>query len=243
MPEIPPGLHLKGTPSAPRGRSLTAARPFAPGAAIALFGSPSIAIPDSSSLHEVCNHCLLPRGGVGGADAGADAPVVRACTGCRTVTYCGPACQKADWALVHKGECKVFKRVRAEGHDFLPTSVRALVQMHLREDMRAAAAEMEGHVAEFRAQKEVWRNMELQAMAALHYLGQEANPGSVGMAVEMLCKVWLYLCFAGWPMVDSQGNGDDELLTWRDSCKSTRLAGWIKILSRRACSSARLWPW
>jgi hypothetical protein len=203
MPEIPPGLLLNGTLTAPRGRYLTAARSFGPGAAIAFFITPSIAIPDSPSLGEVCNYCLS-RGGGGGA--------VRACTGCRVVAYCSPACQKADWAPVHKGECKVFKRVRAEGHDFLPTSVRALVQMHLREDMRAAAAEMEGHVEEFRVQKEAWRNMELQAMAALHYLGQEANAKSVGTAVEMLCKVcclfdwmaylWLLEGNRGWVIAD-----------------------------------------
>ncbi|KAI0136657.1 hypothetical protein BJ170DRAFT_24106 [Xylariales sp. AK1849] len=177
MPRFPPGLKLTGTPSSPRGRGLKAARPFAPGEAVAVFTTPSIAIPDSPSLYQVCNYCLSP-----------DVPV-RACTGCRTVMYCSAPCQKADWSLVHKQECKVCKRVRAEGHDFLPTPVRALVHWLLREDMIAAAAEMEGHIEEFRGQTKEWADMELQAMAALHYLGREANPRSVGIAMEMLCRL------------------------------------------------------
>ena len=34
----------------------------------------------------------------------ADAPSMRACTGCRVAAYCGPECQREDWPA-HRGEC------------------------------------------------------------------------------------------------------------------------------------------
>ncbi|RWA08854.1 hypothetical protein EKO27_g6251 [Xylaria grammica] len=87
----------------------------------------------------------------------------------------------------HKAECKVFKRVRAEGHDFLPTPVRALVQGLLRPEM---IAEVQGHVGGFRrASGKLWADTELQAMAALHYLGRETNARSLAEAIEVSCKL------------------------------------------------------
>lgn len=192
MPTLPEGLALKGASTAPRGRSIAATRVFQPGEVIATFGSPSIAIPDSPHLSTTCSGCLLP------ATPGSDLPspsqpvrVVRACTGCRTVAYCSPACQRLDWTTGgHKAECKVFKRVRAEGHDFLPTPVRALVQVLLRPEMSAVMEDLEGHVDRFRLESgKLWADMELQAMAALHYLGRETNAKSLAEAIEILCKV------------------------------------------------------
>ncbi|KAI0858518.1 SET domain-containing protein [Xylaria cubensis] len=191
MPALPEGLVLKGVSVEPRGRSIAAARVFQPGEIIATFNSPSIAIPDSPHLSTTCSGCLLP------ATPGSDPPsasqparVVRACTGCRTVAYCSPACQRLDWTTGgHKAECKIFKRVRAEGHDFLPTPVRALVQVLLRPEMGAAMGELEGHVDKYRRESgKVWADMELQAMAALHYLGRETNAKSLAEAIEILCK-------------------------------------------------------
>ncbi|KAI0193199.1 hypothetical protein EV127DRAFT_479042 [Xylaria flabelliformis] len=191
MPALPEGLILKGVSVEPRGRSIAAARVFQPGEIIATFNSPSIAIPDSPHLSTTCSGCLLP------ATPGSDPPsasqparVVRACTGCRTVAYCSPACQRLDWTTGgHKAECKIFKRVRAEGHDFLPTPVRALVQVLLRPEMGAAMGELEGHVDKFRRDPgKLSADMELQAMAALHYLGRETNAKSLAEAIEILCK-------------------------------------------------------
>lgn len=89
---------------------------------------------------------------------------------------------------MHKAECKVFKRVQAEGHGVLPTPVRALVQMLLRADLRAAAAEMESHVEVYRNNNVEWKDMELQALASLHYLDQDATPKRLSEALELLCK-------------------------------------------------------
>ncbi|KAF2968281.1 hypothetical protein GQX73_g5354 [Xylaria multiplex] len=189
---LPEELVLKGAFAAPHGRGIVAARVFQPGEVIATFNSPSIAISDSPHLSTTCSGCLLPSAlDSGPPSTSQPARIVRACTGCRTVAYCSPACQKRDWtAGVHKAECKVFKRVRAEGHDFLPTPVRALVQVLLRPDMSAAMAEMQGHVDKFRHESgKLWTDMELQAIAALHYLGRETNARNLAEAIEILCKL------------------------------------------------------
>ncbi|KAI3323581.1 SET domain-containing protein [Xylariaceae sp. AK1471] len=189
MPTLPEGLILKGT-TTPRGRSVIASRTFQPGDTIATFSSPSIAIPDSPHLATTCSGCLLPASDHGHPST-TSSRIVRACTGCRTVAYCSPACQRLDWTTGgHKAECKVFQRVRAEGHDFLPTPVRALVQVLLRAEMSAAMPEMQGHVDEFRQESgKLWADMELQAVAALHYLGREANARSLAQAIDVLCKL------------------------------------------------------
>ncbi|KAI1176668.1 SET domain-containing protein [Nemania sp. FL0916] len=189
MATLPDGLVLGGQSGSPRGLGIVAARAFQPGALIATFGEPSIAIPDSPHLSTTCSGCLLPA--TSGAEDNKTARVVRACTGCRAVAYCSPSCQRMDWTKGgHKGECKVFKRVRAEGHDSLPTPVRALVQVLLRPEMSSAMAGRQGHVDAFRRKSgKFWADMELQALAALHYLGREADAKKLADAIEILCKL------------------------------------------------------
>lgn len=190
MPAIPKGILLKGAPTDPRGRSIVAARAFRPGEVIATFGSPSVAIPDSPHLTTTCSGCLTPANS-------ADPPLplmqidVRACSGCRAVAYCSVRCQRLDWTTGgHKAECKIFKKVRSEGHDALPTPVRALVHILLRPEMRAALEELEGHVDRFeRDGGKLWTNMELQSMGALHYLGREPSVENLTEAIEIFCKV------------------------------------------------------
>lgn len=203
MVVLPPGITLS-PPSPTRGRSILASQVFSPGAVIAVFGhgegAPSIAIPDNPHLARTCHYCLATASD---QDPTATSPVrVRACTGCRTVYYCTPACQKADWALAHgRGECKAFRRVRAPdpaspqeevdpNHIDLPTPVRALVQVLVRPEMQAAVAEMEGHVETVRRDPDMaWAGIELQARAALHYLGRETSKSNLAEAMEIVCKV------------------------------------------------------
>ncbi|KAI1376342.1 hypothetical protein F4677DRAFT_89043 [Hypoxylon crocopeplum] len=194
---LPPGLTF-GPSSTTRGRSVVATRAFGPGDTISIFADrkASVAVPDVPHLAQTCSYCLAV------ADVDSDAPAtqqvsVRACTACRTAHYCSTACQKADWGLAHgKGECKAFKRVRAPetgsgtATRTLPTPTRALIQVLLRPDMQAAIAELEGHVESFRnADPQAWADIELQARAALHYLGRETGPAEVKEAVEVSCKL------------------------------------------------------
>ncbi|KAI0154847.1 SET domain-containing protein [Xylariaceae sp. FL1272] len=182
MSTLPDGLAVQGTKASPRGRKLVASQTFNPGDVIATFEKPCIAIPDSPHLESTCSGCLAPS---------ATVRSVRACTGCRAVAYCSSTCQKLDWVEGgHKAECKIFKRVLADGHPSLPTPVRALVQVLIRPDMFAALQDVEGHVDKFRQNRaKVWADMELQAMGALHYLGREATPRRMAEAIDILCKL------------------------------------------------------
>ncbi|KAI1329138.1 SET domain-containing protein [Xylariaceae sp. FL0255] len=217
---IPAGLTLKGNPTSSRGRTLVASENFGPGNLIAVFNddlgsnAQTLAIPESPHLSQTCSGCLAtPASSAGppdvkdpvllpGPDNDTAKPkpfTLKACTACRSVYYCSQACQRADWNLVHKAECKVFRRVKTGGHDFLPTPVRGLVQVLLRPGLEAAVRELEGHEEEFRRTGEgdaggdegggFWGDAQLQARAALHYLGREANPRSLGEAVSILCKL------------------------------------------------------
>ncbi|KAK7752438.1 hypothetical protein SLS62_005591 [Diatrype stigma] len=203
---IPPTLTLSKGPST-RGRGLLASRAFAPGDLIATFDDPLVVIPDSAQLPMTCSWCLSSPP----PSPSAPRVTVHACKGCQTAAYCSTACQRADWRGVHKGECKVLKRARAESglHSGLqlPTPVRALVRLLLllrrntaeegtppaEAQAQAAIDELQGHVAAFRGSgsggSQRWRDMELQALGALHYMGMETVPSSVAGAVELLCKM------------------------------------------------------
>ena len=45
---------------------------------------------------------------------GNDVAKTQQCSGCKSRTYCGAACQKADWRAGHRGQCKALKAARAE---------------------------------------------------------------------------------------------------------------------------------
>ncbi|KAI2618483.1 hypothetical protein GGR54DRAFT_640606 [Hypoxylon sp. NC1633] len=139
---------------------------------------------------------------------------VRACTGCRTSHYCSAACQKSDWGLAHgKGECKAFKRARVqalseaqsqsrsqsksnlESSDSpdairtLPTPTRTLIQILVRPAMLAAVDQLEGHAdALHEGDPETWADVEMQAQAALHFLGRDVKDG-LAEAVGVSCKL------------------------------------------------------
>ncbi|KAJ1331437.1 [histone H3]-lysine4/36 N-trimethyltransferase SMYD [Microdochium nivale] len=208
-------------PSPARGRGLQATRAVRPGDIIGVFAGPAaavIAIPDSQHLDDTCSHCLATAATLPPSDDGTAAAKLRACTACRAVVYCSSACQMRDWQLApHKLECKVFQRVVAGiggggGHRnrrALPTPVRALVQVLLRDESSRAAlvGGLEGHGDAFRRvaiggggssganddddeSTTSWQDMELQAMAALHYLGRSTDDERAKReAVEILCKL------------------------------------------------------
>ncbi len=171
------------TSSASRGRSMHATRAFGPGERIGLFASPLFALPSGPAVRSVCNQCLSSGG------------PVKVCTGCRAVAYCGAACQKAHWALVHRRECAALQRVAVgrAGHVWLPLPVRAVVQILLRwasePAVRDAVAGLDGHVERFRASAEGRRDVELQAMAACTYAGWDTTEQNLKLATEILCKV------------------------------------------------------
>ncbi len=175
------GAEVHGTKgSSGGGRFLRASRRFDAGEQIALFANPLVAIPFGAAAKSVCNRCLS-----------LGAPV-KACAGCRAVAYCGAACQKAHWSLLHKQECRAFRLVRKEvSRDWLPTPVRALLQILLlwgRDGVKGAVDRLEGNVERFRAMP-IWRDFALQALGACTYAGWEATTENLELAAEILCKV------------------------------------------------------
>jgi len=177
------GVEIRGqrqSSAAGRGRSLHATQAYEPGELIAVFTSPIVAIPSGTSAKSICSSCLSAH------------LAVKACTGCQAVGYCSVACQKTHWATIHKQECKAFKRVRSHvSQDWLPTPVRALVQILLRWDddrVRDAVGVLESNIEAFR-RVSMWPDLELQALAGCTYAGWETTSDNLNLAVEVLCKI------------------------------------------------------
>lgn len=177
-----PNVVARGSKGAGNGRSLHAVGSYKPGSLIATFTDPVLVLPNGPSAKVVCNHCL------------DHSKPAKACTGCKAVVYCGPRCQKADWSLIHKLECKVFKRVqRSVDKDWLPTPVRALVQVLLRwdadEELRRCFGSLEGNVDKFKQREDVWKDVGLQAYGGMAYSGRNETDDELNMARDILCKV------------------------------------------------------
>lgn len=177
-----PNITVRGSKgTSPKGRTLHATKAFQAGELITDFTKPILTLPNGPSSKSICNHCL------------AQNVHTRACTGCRAVVYCSPACQKANWTLVHKKECRAFLKVRQSvGKDWLPTPVRALVQVLLRwgdHDVRTAFEGLEGNVGHFKQDENVWEDIGLQACGGLTYAGRPELDAELNLARDILCKV------------------------------------------------------
>lgn len=238
-------FRISGTKGTGRGRSLTSQQAHAPGALIATFTDPLLVLPNGPSAKAVCNHCL------------AHHVPVKACTGCKAVVYCGGACQKANWGLVHRLECRVFKRVRSSvDRDWLPTPVRALVQVLLRWDadagLRAAVGRLEGNVEGFRKREEVWKDIGLQAYGGMAYAGRKENDDELHMARDILCKVrdrreYSVCCEVHiWRTEDGTGqttSGKQNVLIGRCRSKQILLTGPMQTQARLESSYIPPSPW
>ena len=163
-----------------RGRSLHATRAFRPGEEVAAFSEALVVIPSGPTAKSICSQCMMPR------------RPAKPCSGCRAIAYCGIACQKVHWAAVHKLECRAFKRVRSKvSQDWLPTQVRAAVQLLLRwgeEGVAGAVDRLQGNVEAFRTKK-IWADIELQALAVCTYAGWNTTDENLALASTLLCKV------------------------------------------------------
>ncbi|KAK2005622.1 MYND finger [Colletotrichum eremochloae] len=179
------GIEVRGTKGGAKGgRSIHATRRFEPGDVIACFEEPAVVLPPGHRALEYCNHCLKKQQ-LGG-------PKLRACTGCKTVAYCGPACQRANWSLVHKLECKAIQRLHeikpAHEPAWVPTPIRAAAQVMLRPQVLAQFGELEGHVEQWRKKSET--DLQLQSHGVVRCLGLDAGTfEALEGAFQVLCKL------------------------------------------------------
>lgn len=182
------GIEVRGSKGGAKGgRSIHATRRFSPGDVIARFDDPAVVLPPGQRALEYCNHCLRKQGHPA-------APKLRACTGCKTVAYCGPACQRANWAVVHKLECKAIQRLHeakpAGQPDWVPTPIRSATQVMLRPKVLEEFDALEGHAEAWRTRDEM--NLKLQAHGVVKCLGvDQITPVGLEAAFQVLCKVTL----------------------------------------------------
>ncbi|GKT40172.1 N-lysine methyltransferase SMYD2-B [Colletotrichum spaethianum] len=180
------GIEVRGTKGGAKGgRSIHATRRFKPGDVIARFEDPAVVLPPGHRALEYCNHCLKKEQQAGGVK-------LRACTGCKTVAYCGPTCQRANWSLIHKLECKAIQRLHeikpAHEPNWVPTPIRAAAQVMLRPQVLARFEELEGHVEQWRKKDET--DLQLQSQGVVRCLGLDTGTfEALEGAFQVLCKL------------------------------------------------------
>lgn len=163
------------------GNGLFATEDLDAGDVIIRVEDPYVLIPRSGVIPTLCYGCLLEKANL------------KCCTGCRTMSYCSKVCQTKSWRNIHKLECKIFRKCRAEGRPILPTPVRGLIQVLVRQssgvDPDPVWSHLETHKKLFMLEKEVWQDIQLQAMAAVKYT--ELPMSMINIATSILCAVSL----------------------------------------------------
>jgi hypothetical protein len=163
------------------GNGLFATEDLEAGDLIVQVKDPYVLLPRNSVIPTLCYGCLL------------ETASLKSCLGCKTVSYCSKSCQTKSWRNVHKLECKVLRKCKDEDHPILPTPVRGLIQVLVRHppgmDPDPGWSHLETHKKFFMAKKEVWQDIQLQAMAALKYTGLSLN--MMEIATSILCAVSL----------------------------------------------------
>jgi hypothetical protein len=139
------------------GNGLATTRALVPGDLIISIPSPHLIIVEQSALSRICSYCMTEA---------AETSNLKRCTSCKIVNYCSPACQKADWKLVHKKECGVLGKLPGVP----PTSVRALWQVLVRYGgLGERERGLESHENELRVDRRRWEDLTLQARAAIEF--------------------------------------------------------------------------
>ncbi|KAK6067358.1 MYND finger [Seiridium cupressi] len=128
------------------GHGLFALKDFQPGDVVLAIDRPLVAELDMERLRDTCAWCFQ-RGATDPQERAMSAAMglpagfieVKACTGCRRISYCSKKCQTKAWKSEHKYECKIL--APSERPD-LPEAVRAAIKLLGR--LRAGAIKGEG---------------------------------------------------------------------------------------------------
>lgn len=141
------------------GNGLVTSKDIAAGEVIVRINEPFLIVVEKAALEQVCSYCL--------AEAGAYP--LKKCVGCQKVRYCNSTCQQADWKLIHKSECSLFRKLP----DTPPTPVRALYQALRRklpiEQNSTSISPREHHFEELKKDQKRRDEILLQARAAVEF--------------------------------------------------------------------------
>jgi hypothetical protein len=116
----------------------------------------------------------------------AETSSLKRCTSCKIVNYCSPQCQKLDWKLIHKNECKVLGNLPGVP----PTSVRALYQVLVRygrEGLSGRERGLESHIDELKRDTRRWEDLTLQARGAVEF--SKMPMSRMEECMKLLCLV------------------------------------------------------
>lgn len=82
------------------GNGLFASKDIPAGDLILRVDRPFLAVLDSPLLNDACSNCFVwvPQGGAAAGGDGRDNVILRACTGCKVVRYCGKV--RGDWFVL-----------------------------------------------------------------------------------------------------------------------------------------------
>lgn len=127
------GTEIKESRISGAGRGLFATKDFEPGDSVVTVDRPLVAEPEIERLRDTCAWCFQ-RGETDATERTQAASMglptgfieVKACTGCRRVSYCSKTCQTKAWKRDHKHECKV---IAPNDRPDLPEQVRAAVKL------------------------------------------------------------------------------------------------------------------
>lgn len=126
-------VEVKQSEIASAGRGLFALKDFQPGDLVFAVDRPLVAEVDMDRMSDTCAWCFHrglsdPREKAQAASMGLPMGFVhvKACTGCRRVSYCSKTCQTRAWKREHKHECKVLA---PKERPPLPDGVRCVTKL------------------------------------------------------------------------------------------------------------------
>lgn len=167
-----------------KGNGLLANADIPSGSIILTVSDPALAILNTSSLYKMCYECFRRDSVENGT---------KACTGCRSVYYCGKACQTKSWKRDHKYDCKIYASSKQERRRALPTPTRGLITLLARGKRETAPGGLFDKMKELQSnQEELMKNEEtkmdvvLQPKMACHKLKLAAEDEALA---QLLCCI------------------------------------------------------
>ncbi|KDB20383.1 hypothetical protein H109_07659 [Trichophyton interdigitale MR816] len=167
-------------PAGDAGRGLFATSTIKMGKEVFSMPATFSTVLSTERLNDVCSNCFanLPFGV--NVMASVDMKL-RACSGCKVVKYCDKKCQSANWKLIHKHECAIYKKLYPK---ILPVNSRAVLRIvklrnsneeHVKSDLTMFLS-LRSHLNEItNSNQEQCERIMLSAKAEKEYSGSDLD--------------------------------------------------------------------